>query len=87
MNSKYGNPVSAPNFNPINKWGRMPKRPPPQDRSLWVCDVEDVESGKRVQIGLVGPKQGAEMLAGAVRRMNEMGKCWAADPQVVRVLS
>ena len=82
-----GNPAGAPNFNPINKWGRMPRRAPPQDHSMWVCDVEDTETRRRVQIGLVGPKQGAEMLAEAVRRMNEKGKCWAADPQVVRVLS
>lgn len=82
-----GNPVGAPDFRPINAWGRMPKRSPPQDRSLWVCNVEDKETKRRVNIGLVGPKQGAEMLADAVRKMNEIGKCWAADPLVVRVFS
>ena len=88
MNTKYGNPVATPDFKPLNPWGRgFPKRPPPQDMTLWVCNVEDRDSGRRVNIGLVGPKAGAEMLADTVRKMNETGKCWAADPQVVRVLA
>lgn len=82
-----GNPAGAPDFRPLNPWGRMPKRQPPVDKTMWVCNVEDRETGKRLNIGLIGPRAGAEMLAAAVRKANETGKSWAADPQVVRILS
>lgn len=87
MNSKYGNPVGAPDYRPLNPWGRgFPKRPPKPDMSLWVCNVLDRQTGQRVNIGLCGPRDGAQMLADAVRKANEgNGRPWAADPQVVRV--
>lgn len=82
-----GTPAGMPDFKPMNPWGRMPKRPPKQDRTLWVCNVEDRDTKQRLNIGLIGPKAGAEMLRDAVLKMNELGKCWAADPQVIRILS
>jgi len=85
MHISGGNPAGMPDFRPINAWGRMPKRKPRQDHSMWVCNVLDRTTGQRVNIGIVGPRDGAEMLAAAVRKSNEIAKPWAADPQVVRV--
>jgi hypothetical protein len=88
MVSKYGNPVSTPTFDPINKWGRMPKRKPAPDHSMWVCSVEEIETKARIAVGLVGPRGGADMLRDAILKQIELGKerRWA-DPQVVRVLA
>ncbi len=82
-----GNPAGAPDFNPINKWGRTPRRQPRPDTSMWVVSVEDRGTRERLCVGLVGPRGGADMLRDAIRKQIDLGKerRWA-DPQVVRVL-
>lgn len=91
MNSKYGNPVGAPDFKPLNAHGHMPKRQPKPDTSMWCVSVMDITAmpHQRKLVGLVGPRDGAELLAGEIRKQIELkGKrVWAQDPQVVRVFS
>ncbi len=85
--SKYGNPVSTPNFRPLNPWGRgFPKRPEPMDKSTWCVSVFDRNLGTRVMAGVVGPRDGPQMLCDAIKQQIELGRerNWA-DPQVVRV--
>lgn len=87
MNSKFGNPVGAPDFNPINKWGRRPKRPPRVDHAFFCVSVEELATKKRLSVGFVGPFDGAKMLRDAIQHQIELGRerNWA-DPQVVRIL-
>ncbi len=82
-----GNPAGMPDFNPINKWDRMPKRRPQPDISMWVVSVEERDTRRRIAVGLVGPRGGADMLCDAIRKQIELGneKRWG-DPQVIPVL-
>lgn len=83
-----GNPAGAPDFRPLNPWGRgFPKRPPRPDMSLWVCNVEVRATKQRLDVGIVGPRDAAQMLCDAINDQIDRGKerDWG-DPQVVRVI-
>jgi hypothetical protein len=82
-----GNPVGAPDFKPLNPWGRpMPKRERPPPPPLHQVVVKENASGVLTPVSPRMPKEHCEAFCEAISLQIVAGaeKRWS-DPHVVKV--
>ena len=80
-----GNPAGAPDFKPLNPWGRsMPKAPPPPEPLHQVFVMDPLKGA--IPVGPKMGKQFCDAIADVIRQniLNGMEHRWS-DPVVVRV--
>jgi hypothetical protein len=83
-----GNPAGAPDFKPMNPWGRPMPKPERQPRpELHQVHVKDAKTARIIPVGPKTERENAEMLCIAIGQQIALGaeRQWR-EPHVVRLI-